>query len=1292
VAVIATPFPLVSPTYDVARRDVARLPVDDECGEGRVVMVTKRRIVVAAALCGLLAQSVMPPGAASADRLVVRIVGAITGNNARPDAPIQSLPSRLPDSPIVPRLPAILPPATAPATITPTVGVTATSICASPTISTVVPSTSPPSLVVAPSPTPAFPLLGPVPTGGPPTLRLRAAAKGAQIGHGVAYDTSHVAHIHDGQVDPLSCYDRLPLSFERNEGQAGSQVRFISRGVGYTLFLTGSDAVLALSKSRTQVVGGALPSGAARARNKPRRDPRLAGRSSGGAGIPPTSLTESAVWLHIAGANTCPRVIGLDKLPSVANYLIGNNRRRWHTNIPTYARVAYHDVYPGVDLIYYGHQGRLEYDWTLAPGADPRTIALSIRGAQRVRVDRGGALLIQTKNGVLRQDTPVVYQQIAGHRRRVAGGYALARSGRLSFAVGHYDRHRPLTIDPVLSYSTYLGGGGDDHGTGITVDGAGNAYVLGATASSTFPTSTGAAQSAYGGNNDVFVTKLNAAGNGLVYSTYLGGSGDDVGPNGASQSIAVDSGGDAYITGDTLSTDFPTTANAYSRTFAGGGYYGGDAFVSKLNASGSGLLYSTYLGGSGNDYGKGIAVDTYGNAYITGHTSSVDFPTTANALTRTYIGRSEGFVAKVNTNANGSASLAYSTYLAGADQDNNGGYNIALDADNAGNVYVTGDTGSSSFPTTANAYQRTNGGGVCNSASCHDAFLVKLNTVSGVLAYSTYLGGNGDERSFGVATDGVGDAYITGWTLSANFPTTPNALPGGYHGGYDAFVAEFNTNASGSASLAYSTYLGGSGDDEGYSIAADGFGNAYVTGWTSSTDFPTVNPSQAANGGGRDAFVAELNTAAGGASALVYSTYLGGSGGDAGYGVATDGTGSAYVVGDTTSTNFPTTNPTQGASAGGYDAFVAKVSSCPNGGFELPVLGAGGYQYAPSGACWTFATGGGISGNGSGFTGGNPGAPEGRAFIQGAGTLQQTIGGFQAGTAYAVTFAAAQRGNYGTSVEDFQVLLDGALLGTFKPDGTSYAYYSTGAFTAASGMHTLKFVGLDTAGGDNTAFIDNVHLKTSTAPLMTPTPNATATAAAGQTQTAAAGQTQTAGANATASAQPTATSTVAPTGTPIPTTRVPVDDSALGQGPSRFSYTGLGWRHCAGCTPAVGPMGTTAYSNTYSQDNTANDLVTVAFTGTGISLYGVVTLQGGIGTASIVNASGQVEAAETQVHFYPVSTGGVTPTLGGNQLLYSSPPLANGLHVFTLRVTKTHDAGSTDYYVYPDRVDITRSS
>jgi Beta-propeller repeat len=626
-------------------------------------------------------------------------------------------------------------------------------------------------------------------------------------------------------------FGRLPLSFEVNEGQTDAEVKFLSRGKGYTLFLTPNEAVLSLK--RGQDTSGMPDMKSVTSLPKSQKFLRNSSR-------PAAEVQNPAVLrIKLIGASPQPGLVRLEELPGKVNYFIGNDPKKWRTNISTFATVKYKDVYPGIDLVYYGNQGQLEYDFIVAPGADPKIIKFDIQGADKLELNARGDLAFKTDNGEILQYKPMVYQEDGDAKKLLSGHYVLTGKHEIGFQVAGYDASRPLIIDPVLAYSTYIGGSSTEFGRGIAVDLGGNAYVTGVSYSTDFPTTTtGALGTQLNDRGNAFVTKLNPIGSGLVYSTYLGGSDLDQG-NG----IAVDLAGNAYVTGFTGSTDFPTTAGAFQTTNDGQ-----RAFVAKLNLTGSALVYSTYLGGSdGGEVGGGITVDTSGNAYVTGHTGAIDFPT-VNPLQPTLNGGTDAFISKLNPT--GSA-LVYSTYFGGSGSDDAMG--IAVDL--AGNAYVTGTTSSTDFPT-VNAFQTVFGGTL-------DAFVAKLNATGSALVYSTYLGGGsgggssgGSDVALGVAVDLIGNAYVTGYTGSTDFPTV-NPLQPIFGGSGDAFVAKIN--AAGTA-LIYSTYLGGTSVDPeiGSGIAVDSVGNAYITGTTGSTDFPTVNAFQAGFGGNLDAFVAKL--------------------------------------------------------------------------------------------------------------------------------------------------------------------------------------------------------------------------------------------------------------------------------------------------------------------------------------------------------------------------------------------------------------------------------------------------
>jgi hypothetical protein len=741
------------------------------------------------------------------------------------------------------------------------------------------------------------------------------------------------------QAQVVAAYGKLPLSFEANQGQTDSQVKFLSRGRGYGLFLTGDEAVLVLRSQKAEV----------RSQEPASRNSKLETRNSS-----PESRVPAVLRMKLVGANPALAVAGMEALPGKSNYFLGNDPKRWRTNVPNYAKVAYKNIYPGVDLVYYGNQGQLEYDFVVAPGANPKAIALEIETgnskletsqssvvSSQLSVAQNGDLVIATDEGEIRLHKPIVYQlenpkSKIQNRKFLDGRYVLRPvkpdlanpkskienpKWAIGFEIAAYDPRRPLIIDPVLSYSTYLGGSSDDTAYGIAVDSSGKAYVTGATSSTDFPAQN-PPQPANMGSDDVFVAKLDATGTNLIYSTYLGGTSGDAG-----RGIAVDSSGNAYVVGGTCSTDFPVV-RPFQAAYGGGcGYWYGDAFVVKLDASGSTLIYSTYLGGGYFDEGRGIAVDFGGNVYVTGGTGSDDFPT-QNPIQSWSPTASMIFVAKLD--ASGS-SLVYSTYLGGGFDEF--GQSIAVDS--SGSAYVTGETWSNHFPT-VNALQPQLGGTYTFNT---DAFVTKLNPAGSALVYSTYLGGSGYDEGLGIAVDSLGKAYVTGYTCSADFPLV-NPLEVDYGGECDvgsgppysvgsgeAFVAKLD--ASGSA-LAYSTYLGGANLDVAQSIAVDSSGSAYVTGHTLSGDFPTSSPLQAPYGGNGDAFLTKLNPSG---SALVFSTYVGGSSDDGGSSVALDSLGNAYIAGGTTSLDFPTANPFQAALNGGSDAFVAKLS-----GLALPVV------------------------------------------------------------------------------------------------------------------------------------------------------------------------------------------------------------------------------------------------------------------------------------------------------------------------------------------------------------------
>ena len=656
-------------------------------------------------------------------------------------------------------------------------------------------------------------------------------------------------------------YTTIPMSFEKNAGQSRAGVDFIARGSGYTVFLTPGEAVIALKKHE-----------------------------------------QRGATVRMSLVDSVPaRAAGENELPGKANYFVGNDPAKWRRDVATFERVRYRGVYPGIDVVYYGNQNRLEYDFIVSPGADPDTISLDFMDTD-IDIANDGNLVLDIAGASLSMLRPYIYQEIGGEKRVITGNYVKRAGGRIGFSVGPYDTARPLVIDPVLLYSTYLGGSGSDSVNAIAVDQAGNAYITGETVSNDFPTQN-PMQPLSGAGTDAFIAKIDPSGSALVYSTYFGGNGADFG-----HGIAVDALGNVFVSGRTESSNFPTTPGAFQTAFNGGT---GDAFVAKLNPSGSALIYSTYIGGDSYDAGRGIAIDTAGNAYVTGYFYIEHYPVTIGAFQTVNRGAYDAFLTKLDP---AGAKLLYSTYLGGIGDDNG----LAVAVDSQGNAIVTGSTGSNNFPM-LNAAQGVFGGN-------YDAFVTKVNANGSELVYSTYAGGDKFERGSGVGVDALGNAYAAGQSQSSNFPTTAGASQPVHGGDEDAWVVKINPNGG---SFAYSTYLGGPEGDAANAIAVDAAGNAYVTGNNYRGGFPLKDPLQSTyHWESFEGFVTKLAPD----SALVYSTYLGGAGNDAGLAIAVDSLGSVYVGGSTQSTDFPITpGAHQEANAGSYDGFVAKIAAASIG-------------------------------------------------------------------------------------------------------------------------------------------------------------------------------------------------------------------------------------------------------------------------------------------------------------------------------------------------------------------------
>lgn len=709
---------------------------------------------------------------------------------------------------------------------------------------------------------------------------------------------------------PSGCTDELlfpsdrepasnsPITFERNLGQTDSGYDFLAYNGPATLLLGGGNATVRIRATKLQ--------------------------------------PGAEVSVSLEGANKAPAE-GLDPLTQRTNYLLGRDASKWITNVPNFRRVRYANVYPGIDVVYYGFAKQLEHDFVVSPGADPSRIRMVFSGADSITSAADGSLQLHTRGGSITWKKPDLYQDVAGGRRRIEGRYRMGPHNTVAFETGPYDITKPLVIDPAIAYATYYGGRDSESAARVAVDASGNIYFTGGTSDAAFLVSPGAFSSgpttAYSG--DAIVVKMAADGKSVVYTTHIGGSDTDIGLG-----IAVDSSSNIYITGSTLSTDYPVSANAFRKTKSDSDP--ADCFVTKLNAAGNAIVYSTLLGGSSAELCTGIGIDGSGNAYIAGGTASQNFPTVkafqSSRAASNDLFTVDAFVTKLS--ADGSQ-LLYSTYAGGSKND----AATAIAVDSAGNAYVTGGTTSSDFPVTAGALQTTfSGAGGQNIAlfAMGDAFVMKLDP-SGRQVYSTYLGGSGDDAGIGIAIDSAGNAYVAGSTISSNFP-----LKGAFQTSYkgaggevnlvagDGFVAKINPQGS---ALVYSSYIGGSQDDRVAGIAVDSSGNVFITGNTLSSDFPVTADARQPKYAGQakdafrtgDAFFAQISPV----GALTYSSYLGGSGSEWGVGVAVDSQGGIIVSGGTNSSDFPTTTGAYQVAYGGGDPAVN-----PGGDAFIVKLGA----------------------------------------------------------------------------------------------------------------------------------------------------------------------------------------------------------------------------------------------------------------------------------------------------------------------------------------------------------------
>jgi hypothetical protein len=692
-------------------------------------------------------------------------------------------------------------------------------------------------------------------------------------------------------------FGRLPLRFEAGQGN-----QFIARGHDSEFFVTSTGTEIHLRQSDGQV---------------------------------------AAARMQFIGANVAAKISAQSELPGKINRFVGNDPALWQVGSPTFAKVNVENVYSGINVVFYGSQQKLEYDFNLAAGVNPEIIAIRFDGAEKISLDPQGALVVKLDGGEMLQHPPVAYQVAGDSRHAVPAGYKIVDAHTVTFALGNFDRNLPLVIDPVLSYSTYFGGKASDLARAVAVDTNGFIYICGETLSTAFSnsiplTTAGAFQQTFSGGayvGDAFVAKLDNTGTSLIYLTYLGGSADDT-----ALALAVNNAGNVFLTGFTDSANFPTYNPLFPQIagpfVASRGAYLTDAFVTELNPTGSALVYSTYLGGNAVESGNAIAIDASGAAYVVGTTSSTNFPVTANARQK-YLGCTNSFYYNANSFivkiAPGGTNLSYSSFFGGTNFDLATG--VALDA--AKNIYVCGFTVSPNFPTTnyVAGLKFLNGSTTPRSAS--DAFVAEFKPDFAGLVYSTLLGGTNSDAANGIAVDAAGNACVVGWTTSTNFPNTASGVAlnsfvatniTGFVLASNAFLTQVKWNGT-SATLGFSRTFGGLGVDTANAVALDPAGNVFVAGSASSTNFPTtgdnlVGSLLTTNSGGSDVVVTVF---AADFSGLLYSAYLGGRQNDFANGIAVDAAGDAYITGQTLSTNFPVFNARQPIRNGVNDAFLAKI-------------------------------------------------------------------------------------------------------------------------------------------------------------------------------------------------------------------------------------------------------------------------------------------------------------------------------------------------------------------------------
>jgi hypothetical protein len=698
-----------------------------------------------------------------------------------------------------------------------------------------------------------------------------------------------------------------PFHFIENKGQVDKEVKFYLRQGGGRVYFTNNKFIYQFIHIKEED------------RQKLRREMKFEKAyekiSKKGKEKADTKVKVYNILAEFVGANPSPKMEGQNKKITKYSYFKGNDPDKWIRGAPAFGRIVYRELYPRVDLVVYGRKESLKYEYKVKPRGKVESLGLKYENVKKIKINKKGQLEIETAIGVLIEDVPACYQEINGKKVKVDAQYAIDKDNIVRLKIGKYQKDKELIIDPTLEYSTLIGGSGWEWPRGITIDDTHNAYITGFTDSDDFPITPDAYDTNFNNINDVFITKLNSTGTELLYSTFLGGGDLD-----RSYGIAIDKNDNVYVTGETVSNDFPTTPGAYDTSFNSYDSAYSDAFITKINSDGTNLIYSSYIGGSNGDTGRGIDIDGDGNTYITGYTDSHDFPVTPNAYDTSASGVHDVFVTKFNSNGN---DIIYSTFISGNGDDK--AYRIVID--DSRYAYITGRTTSDNFPTTSDAYDRSLNG---NS----DLFAAKINSTGTNLIYSTYLGGNSWEFASGIAVDKNDNVYVTGETGSNDFPTTPGAYDTNFNGGRDIIVTKINSNGT---QLLYSTYLGGSKDDGCFAedgIAIDSNGNAYITGYTASNDFPSTPDAfdTSFNEGiypdyeyDYDAFLTILNTLG---NNILYSTFLGTRKTDVSYAITLDNKRNVYITGETNSNNFPTTPGAFDLSYNGglSDLFIAKFA------------------------------------------------------------------------------------------------------------------------------------------------------------------------------------------------------------------------------------------------------------------------------------------------------------------------------------------------------------------------------